>query len=72
MPLVTIERLAADGPFHVGDACEFADDHPAALEERRQQFTGIIREVAPIDDWRVRIKLELCDDEHERLLASRR
>ena len=72
MPTISIERLVADGPFDVGDAYEFADDHPAALERSRQHFTGIIREVAPIDDWRVRIKLELSDDEHERWLASRR
>jgi hypothetical protein len=72
MPVVAIERLVADGPFDVGDTCEFTDDHPTALEPSREHFTGIIVEVAPIDDWRVRIKLELSDDEHERLLASRR
>jgi hypothetical protein len=72
MPVVPIERLVADGPFHVGDTYEFTDDHPPALAESGQHFTGIIREVAPIDDWRVRIKLELTDDEYEGLLASRR
>jgi hypothetical protein len=72
MPAVPIERLVADGPFRVGDTYEFADDHPTALDRSREHFTGIIREVVQIDDWRVRIKLELTDDEHERLLASRR
>jgi hypothetical protein len=72
MPVVPIERLAADGPFHVGNTYEFTDDHPTALERSREHFTGVIREVVPIDDWRVRINLELSDDEHERLLASRR
>jgi hypothetical protein len=72
VPVVTIERLVADGPFHVGDSYGFTDGHPTALEGSREHFSGIIREVAPIDDWRVRIKLEITADEHERLLASRR
>jgi hypothetical protein len=72
MPVVTIERLIADGPFHVGHEYAFADEHTAALEGSSEHFIGIICGVEPIDDWRVRVKLELSDDEHQRLLTSRR
>ena len=60
MPTITITRgLPLDGrPFRVGD--EYEADEGAV---RRH---GIIRDIQPVDDRRVRLTLEVREDGHSR------
>jgi len=65
MPTITVERLRADGPFHLGDK------YDVAAGDADQHFHGVVRDVAPTGPNHVKVTVELTDAEHERLLASK-
>ena len=65
MHTVTVERLAADGPFKKGDRYEVA----AGITD--VHFDGVVSTVVPLDGKRVAITVELSDDDYARLLASK-
>ena len=64
MPVATVKRLAADGPFRME-----ARYHVAA-GGRDEHFDGVSAAVAPIDDQHVAVTIDLTRSEHARLLAS--
>jgi hypothetical protein len=64
MPTIKAERLASDGPFHVGDRYEVVPDGST------ERFPGVVVEVRPSGPKHVEITVELSDAEYERLLAT--
>jgi len=66
MPTVTVERLQADGPFHVGD------EYHVAAGPTDEHFHGVVCGVRPTGPNHVSVTVELTDAEYEHLLASKR
>jgi hypothetical protein len=67
MPLVTVNRPATDGPFHVGDRCE------VAAEDSAEHYRGVVRGVTLLDKRRgnyVKVTVELTNAEHKRWIAA--
>jgi pseudouridine synthase len=64
VPTIKTERLASDGPFHVGERYEVVPDGST------EHFPGVIVEVRPTGPKHLEITVELSDAEYERLLAT--
>jgi hypothetical protein len=64
--MITVERLARDGPFRPGD------DYAVAAGDTDEHFRGVVCGVRPAGPNHLAVAVELTDAEHERLLASKR
>ncbi len=61
MPTITVKRLVADGPFHVGDR------YNVVTGDTDEHVDGVVSDVIPLDEKSVELVIELHEADYARL-----